>query len=117
MLLARLKLACQLLILHFCSNCKVAGRVYCQRCGPLLEILNEQNAVHVQDFPAVPKQPEWKAPRMPHTNDWDGLIKEVLDRGKEIPEIPWFKTGEDAAKEVGFDSDQGSRQVSLSTAV
>ena len=54
----------------------------------------------LQEFPDIPKQREWKAKRMPDKVDWDGLIKEVLQRGTEVPEIPWWKPGEDAAYDV-----------------
>ena len=37
---------------------------------------------------------------MPDKIDWDGLIAEVLQRGPEVPEVPWFKPGEDAAYDV-----------------
>ena len=37
---------------------------------------------------------------MPDKIDWDGLIADVLQRGTEVPEIPWFKPGEDAAYDV-----------------
>ena len=37
---------------------------------------------------------------MPDEIDWDGLIADVLKRGTDVPEIPWFKPGEDAAYDV-----------------
>ena len=37
---------------------------------------------------------------MPDVIDWDGLIAEVLQRGTDVPEVPWFKPGEDAAYDV-----------------
>ncbi len=37
---------------------------------------------------------------MPDKIDWDGLIADVLQRGTDVPEIPWFKPGEDAAYDV-----------------
>lgn len=37
---------------------------------------------------------------MPDNIDWDGLIAEVLQRGTDVPEVPWFKPGEDAAYDV-----------------
>lgn len=36
----------------------------------------------------------------PKPVDWDGLIKEALERGKEVPEVTWRKPGEDGAREV-----------------
>ncbi len=54
----------------------------------------------LQDFPEIPKQAEWKCKRMPDKIDWDGLIADVLQRGTDVPEIPWFKPGEDAAYDV-----------------
>lgn len=54
----------------------------------------------LQDFPEIPKQEEWKCKRMPDKIDWDGLIAEVLQRGTDVPEVPWFKPGEDAAYDV-----------------
>lgn len=32
--------------------------------------------------------------------DWDALIAEVVERGKEVPEVDWAIPGEDAAEEV-----------------
>ncbi len=37
---------------------------------------------------------------MPDKIDWDGLIADVLQRGTDVPEVPWFKPGEDAAYDV-----------------
>ena len=37
---------------------------------------------------------------MPDKIDWDGLVADVLKRGTDVPEIPWFKPGEDAAYDV-----------------
>ncbi len=54
----------------------------------------------LQDFPEIPKQAEWKCKRMPDKIDWDGLIADVLQRGTDVPEVPWFKPGEDAAYDV-----------------
>ena len=39
---------------------------------------------------------------MPDVIDWDGLIAEVLQRGTDVPEVPWFKPGEDAAYDVSL---------------
>lgn len=41
---------------------------------------------------------------MPDKIDWDGLIEEVLQRGTDVPEVPWFKPGEDAAYDVSSPS-------------
>lgn len=54
----------------------------------------------LQEFPEIPKQRPWKCKRMPDKIDWDGLIAEVLQRGPDVPEVPWFKPGEDAAYDV-----------------
>ena len=54
----------------------------------------------LQDFPDVPKQKPWKSKRMPEKIDWDGLIREVLQRGTDVPEVSWWEPGEDAAYEV-----------------
>ncbi|DBA93622.1 hypothetical protein WJX82_009822 [Trebouxia sp. C0006] len=53
--------------------------------------------IYLEDFPEIPKQAEWKCKRMPDKIDWDGLIADVLQRGTDVPEVPWFKPGEDAA--------------------
>lgn len=49
---------------------------------------------------------------MPDNIDWDGLIAEVLQRGTDVPEVPWFKPGEDAAYDVST-ADVPSRQTHL----
>ena len=36
--------------------------------------------------------------------DWDALITEVVERGKEVPEVDWAIPGEDAAEQVCHDS-------------
>ena len=54
----------------------------------------------VQEFPDIPKQKVWKCERMPEKVDWDGLIADVLKRGTDVPEVPWFKPGEDSAYDV-----------------
>lgn len=38
----------------------------------------------------------------PEAVDWDALIAEVLERGKEVPEVKWCSPGEDAAMEVRY---------------
>lgn len=37
---------------------------------------------------------------MPDRINWDELIADVLQRGTDVPEVPWFKPGEDAAYDV-----------------
>lgn len=64
------------------------------------DVAGTQTICLLQDFPEIPKQAEWKCKRMPDKIDWDGLIADVLQRGTDVPEIPWFKPGEDAAYDV-----------------
>ena len=64
------------------------------------DVAGSQTILLLQDFPEIPKQAEWKCKRMPDKIDWDGLIADVLQRGTDVPEIPWFKPGEDAAYDV-----------------
>lgn len=52
----------------------------------------------LQEFPTVSKQEKWSSGRP--AIDWDKVIKEVLDKGKEVPEIDWAKPGQDAAWKV-----------------
>ena len=66
----------------------------------------------LQDFPDIPKQKPWMCKRMPDKIDWDGLIAEVLQRGTDVPEVPWFKPGEDAAYDVSS-ADSASFNTSL----
>ncbi|KAK9820163.1 hypothetical protein WJX72_006950 [[Myrmecia] bisecta] len=48
----------------------------------------------------VAKQPAWNVKHKPEALDWDALIKEVVEKGKEVPEVNWCKPGEDAAVEA-----------------
>ena len=68
----------------------------------LRKIERKDKAVTIvlQEFPDIPKQEKWKAKRMPDKIDWEGLIEQVLQRGTEVPEVPWWKPGEDAAYDV-----------------
>ncbi|KAL3156827.1 hypothetical protein ABBQ38_001097 [Trebouxia sp. C0009 RCD-2024] len=60
---------------------------------------------YLTDYPPIPKQKPWQCRRMPDVIDWDGLIAEVLQRGTDVPEVPWFKPGEDAAYDALTGSD------------
>jgi deoxyribodipyrimidine photo-lyase len=54
----------------------------------------------MQEYPPVPKQASWELKRKPEAVDWDALIKDVCERGAEVPEVEWCKPGEAAALEV-----------------
>lgn len=55
----------------------------------------------LREFPEVPRQPAWDVEgAAPAPVDWDALLAEVLERGKEVPEVPWIQPGEDAAMEA-----------------
>ena len=47
-----------------------------------------------------PWQAAWEGAVKPEPVDWDGLLAEVLERGKAVPEVQWCQPGEDAAMEV-----------------
>lgn len=36
----------------------------------------------------------------PEAVDWDGLLAEALERGKDVPEVAWCQPGEDAGMGV-----------------
>lgn len=52
----------------------------------------------LQEFPEMPKQDKWDG-KVPVV-EWDALLKEALERGKDVPEITWLQPGEDAAWHV-----------------
>lgn len=52
-----------------------------------------------QDIPEVEKQAAWTG-QQPAKFDWDAEIAEVLERGKDVPEVTWCEPGEDAGWEV-----------------
>ncbi|EFN58989.1 CPD photolyase [Chlorella variabilis] len=52
------------------------------------------------EFPQLEPQPEWSSGVTPEAVDWDALLAEVLERGKEVPEVRWCAPGEDAAMEA-----------------
>nr|QXF69110.1 CPD photolyase [Pohlia nutans] len=56
-----------------------------------------------KDIPAVEKQAAWTG-QQPAKFDWDSEIAEVLERGKDVPEVTWCEPGEDAGWEalMGF---------------
>ena len=56
-----------------------------------------------QEYPPLPKQPPWPSEPQPPAVDWDALIAEVVERGKDVPEVDWAIPGEDAAEEVRHD--------------
>ena len=47
-------------------------------------------------------QPKWDAP--PDQIDWQASIAEVLERGKDVPEVEWCLPGEDNARKVRLNS-------------
>lgn len=55
----------------------------------------------LQEYPELTKQPEWTGAQ-PEKVDWDAEIEQVLEKGKEVPEITWCSPGEDAGVEVSF---------------
>ncbi|KAI3433882.1 hypothetical protein D9Q98_003684 [Chlorella vulgaris] len=52
------------------------------------------------DYPELAPQAAWTCAVNPEAVDWDALIAEVLERGKEVPEVKWCSPGEDAAMEA-----------------
>eukprot|EP01025_Chloroclados_australasicus_P062217 TRINITY_DN8171_c0_g1_i1.p1 TRINITY_DN8171_c0_g1~~TRINITY_DN8171_c0_g1_i1.p1 ORF type:complete len:572 (-),score=90.32 TRINITY_DN8171_c0_g1_i1:130-1755(-) len=56
---------------------------------------------YLTEFPEVQKAKEWSAdlPK-PERIDWDKILKEVIDKGKEVPEVTWIKPGEDEANKA-----------------
>ena len=46
------------------------------------------------------KQPKWSAEPKAAEIDWKASIAEVLERGKNVPEVSWCRSGEDSAHEV-----------------
>ena len=48
----------------------------------------------------MPEQSGWSCDVTPEDAQWDALLEEALQRGKAVPEITWFKPGEDAAWHV-----------------
>ena len=56
-----------------------------------------------QEYPPLPKQAPWPSEPQPPAVDWDALITEVVERGKDVPEVDWAIPGEDAAEEVRHD--------------
>lgn len=53
-----------------------------------------------QPYPDLEKQPKWEVDVKPAAVDWDAEIADVLERGKDVPEVDWVEPGEDAAMEV-----------------
>ena len=54
----------------------------------------------LQEFPDVPKSAKYDGKIKPDKIDWDKIIKDVLEAGKEVPEIDWAKPGADAGLAV-----------------
>ena len=54
----------------------------------------------LQDFPDVPKSAKYDGKVEPDKIDWDKIIKDALEAGKEVPEIDWAKPGADAGLDV-----------------
>ena len=85
---------------------KLAGcnkRVHLQNRVQPCEALDVQPACAAacaQEYPPLPKQAPWPSEPQPPAVDWDALIAEVVERGKEVPEVDWAIPGEDAAEEV-----------------
>lgn len=52
----------------------------------------------LQEFPGLCKQPEWEV--APDKIDWEASIAEVLERGKDVPEVEWCLPGEANARKV-----------------
>lgn len=59
-----------------------------------------QQRSSLKEVPDASKQADWKGSK-PEKFDWDKEIDEVLEAGKEIPEVDWLKPGQDAAWKVG----------------
>ena len=69
--------------------------------------------VHVaQEYPELQKQANWNVDTTPESIEWDDLIAEALERGKEVPEVTWRQPGEDGAREVRFDDCNALRTIS-----
>ncbi|GAX72643.1 hypothetical protein CEUSTIGMA_g99.t1 [Chlamydomonas eustigma] len=61
------------------------------------------------EFPALPSSiPAWpkEGKAQPEAVDWEGLIKEVLQRGSSVPEVKWIMPGE-AAGRAALDGPDG----------
>ena len=52
----------------------------------------------LQEYPGLSKQPSWDV--LPDKIDWESSIAEVLDLGKDIPEVEWCLPGEENARKV-----------------
>ena len=59
-------------------------------------------SVELQDFPDVPKSAKYDGKVKPDKIEWDKIIKDALEAGKEVPEIGWAKPGADAALAVSI---------------
>lgn len=46
-----------------------------------------------REFPEVPQAAPWTSSHKPAAIDWDALIREVTERGAEVPEVHWRKPG------------------------
>ncbi|KAK9816047.1 hypothetical protein WJX74_007756 [Apatococcus lobatus] len=51
-------------------------------------------------FPAVPKSAKYDGKVKPDEVEWEKVIKEAVEAGKEVPEIDWVKPGANAAVEA-----------------
>jgi deoxyribodipyrimidine photo-lyase len=58
----------------------------------------------LREFPLLPAQvsPSWPSSASslptPPTTDWDALLREVLQRGADVPEVAWARPGETSAR-------------------
>ncbi len=59
-------------------------------------------SVGLQDFPDVPKSAKYDGKVKPDKIEWDQIIKDALEAGKEVPEIDWAKPGADAGLAVSM---------------
>ena len=54
-----------------------------------------------QEYPTLEKPPKWDGPQ-PEGIDWEALIAEVVERGKEVPEIDWATPGQEEGWEARY---------------
>jgi len=54
----------------------------------------------LKEFPDMPDVAKWQSAVVPDKVDWDALLREVTERGKQVPEVTWLQPGEDAAREA-----------------
>ena len=67
----------------------------------------------LQDFPDVPKSAKYDGKVKPDKIDWDKIIKDAVEAGKEVPEVDWAKPGADAGLAVSPSATSASHHLCL----